>query len=178
LSAELQAPAEEPSLDSLAGDLSSELDTTSEAGEEGILPPSEPLEETGSGEKLSEVPAGEGLPDEAAEALAEVPADGLLGALPEGGEGEEPGVAVTPDGEEVAEEEEGEKKPGFFAWVAGASVYNMLLLIAVVALLLGSLGMYIELKRYNFDVKAEEGRRPLAAAPVSYDTPASTTEAA
>jgi hypothetical protein len=105
--------------------------------------------------------------------------DGLLasGILAAAGTAE--GEAAA--GEESAEEkpeEEGEKQPGVFArfgaWVADTSVYNVLLFFAMVALLLGSLALVQELQNYNWDIKARDAKRPVAAAGPHYGPPSTT----
>jgi hypothetical protein len=119
--------------------------------------------------------AGEG------DSLAEGLASGVLGTSTITTE-----EAASEEGEESAKkadvEEEGvEKQPGVFvrlgAWIADTSVYNVLLFLAAVALVLGSLALVQELQNYNWDIKAQDAKRPLAAVGADY-APASTTAVA
>jgi hypothetical protein len=105
---------------------------------------------------------GEKAPEGEAAAEGEEAAEGELKAEEE-------------QAEKAEEEEEVEKGPGVLArlgaWIADTSVYNVLLFLAVVALVLGSLALYQELKSYNWDIKAREAKRPVAAAGVDYGPP-------
>lgn len=123
-------------------------------------------------------PHGEGEP--APEGIGPLPEGGLLGTGLLGAEtttGEPGAEAEAKAEEEEAEEEEAEKGPGILAWIGDTSVYNILLFVAAVALILGSLGLYLELKRYNFDIKAREGKQPIAAAAADYADPMTTAAA-
>lgn len=150
----------------------------------------------------SEASGGLGSSIDASTALESEPAEGVTsevtetqpaaegGSLPEGllgsgvvvagaGAAEEEAVA---EGEAAAEEEEEvEKQPGMFArlgaWIADTSVYNVLLFLAVVALVLGSLALVQELQSYNWDIKARDAKLPVAAAGPNYGPPSTTAVA-
>jgi len=111
-------------------------------------------------------PAGEDALPEAAEEEPAFPAEeAMAGAALAAGTGEA-------DEEAVAEEEgeEGEAKPekkkrkkgGLLAAVRNANPYTIMLIIAFVALLVGTLCLVGELARYDGDIKAEKARRTSA----------------
>lgn len=87
------------------------------------------------------------------------------------------GDETASDADKEAHEEEEEKKPGLFDFLGESSPYTFLLLVAVLALAIGTACLWIEWGRYNFDTKAK-GARQLGAACQFYPTASSTTAAA
>lgn len=85
--------------------------------------------------------------------------------------------ALAEEAEKAEEEEEAEKGGGVLAWIGETSVYNVLLFIALVALAIGSYGLYLELERYKFDFKAEAAKQPVAAAAGLQAEPSTTAVA-
>ena len=105
-----------------------------------------------------ELPEDEGLEEspfalpEAAEEGGEAPEDAF--ALDEVG-----APAVTePAAEEPAppEEEAAEEKEGFLQKLEKISPYTVMLVLAFVALAIGALLMFVELKGYDFDYQAKD----------------------
>lgn len=73
----------------------------------------------------------------------------------------------------------GEKQGGgLLAALRQASPYTVMLGLALLAILIGIFCHFMELQRYDLDIKAEKAKRPTAMAPTLQFGPASTTETA
>ncbi len=83
----------------------------------------------------------------------------------EGAEGEE-------EGEESTEEYERE---GFLTRLGQTSPYTVMLAMALVAVLIAITCLFLELKLYDFDIKAEGGRPPSTATETVHPAPPNTT---
>ena len=80
--------------------------------------------------------------------------------------GEEPGEAEEPSKKKKkkkgktseTDDSEGEHEKGESIWqrLAKASPYTMMLWISLVGLIIGTVFLYLELKTYNFDIKAKQ----------------------
>lgn len=80
--------------------------------------------------------------------------------------------AVEEEKKEEEEEEEKEARPSIFARMAEASPYTVLLGAALVALLVGVIFLLLELKVYDFDIRAKKARQGAMDRPaaVSYQS--------
>ena len=132
------------------------------------LPPFEHLEMLGeqpSQPGAAPGPAGEPLPSsaepapEGTEPAAEAGLEGLLGTMPEG---EAP--SEEPKGDEAAEEESKEEKPGLLARLSEISPYTIFLALALLALVVGSWFLWAELGRYNRILKKRNVQQQVQAA--------------
>jgi hypothetical protein len=144
----------------------SELEDLGVDPSEEVLPSDEP----GS---LPELEPTEGMPE---------PGDETM----ETGAAEEPGeealqadadalapVEVPAEEEPLPEEEEGEKGPGLLARLTKTTPYVVLLGISLLAILIGILCLWLELRRYDSQIKPPQ----VGAAPVVQSGPANTTAA-
>lgn len=123
-----------------------------------------PSEEVAATDPFATDPfAAAGIPSEApAEPTEEASAEAAAPVTPAGKKAKKSKKAKTPKPPR-------ERKPstsgrGFGASIASTSVYMWMLCLSFLALILGCVFLYIELSRYNFDIKAEEGKR-VAQAP-------------
>jgi len=120
-----------------------------------------------------DLPAEEGLEPGPLGDMAELAEDGGLG---------EPGGLAVPAEAEAGEEEEPEeeekkeksKGPGFLEKLATTSPYVVLLGIALAAILIGILCLFMELGTYGFQIKPPQA----GMAPAVHSGPASTTATA
>ena len=84
----------------------------------------------------------------------------------EGAEGEE-------EGEEPSKEED--ERESFLTRLGRTSPYTVMLAMALVAILIAITCLFLELKQYDFDIKAESGRPPSVAAEIVHPGPPNTT---
>ena len=84
---------------------------------------------------------------------------------PEGEEGEEPS-------------KEEDERESFLTRLGRTSPYTVMLAMALVAILIAITCLFLELKLYDFDIKAESGRPPSAAAEIVHPGPPNTTATA
>jgi hypothetical protein len=147
-----QAPSEEP----LGG-----------LGEPGAVPlePVTPLQPAEEGE-----PSAAGQPDE----------------LPDFG-GEEPGAEEEPSKKKKKKrktsktgdsEEDEEKGESIWQRLAKASPYTMMLWISLLGLIVGTVFLYLELRTYQFDLKAREAKQRVGAVAAAHSGPARTNAVA
>ena len=98
---------------------------------------------------------------------AEFPAAAGLEAPPPGsalGEAESDETAFSETIEEE-DEEQAEKRPGFFARMAEhINSYDVLMIVAFLALLIGAIILLTELSRYGWEMRAKSGKQPVASA--------------
>ncbi len=177
-----QSPAEEP-LGGLGGLGAVPSESAEEPlgglGEPGAVP-SEPAEEplAGLGEPgvAPLEPAAEGEPSAAGEP----------GEFPEFGGEELGGVAKLSKKKKkkgkiskMGDSEEGEEK-GDSIWrrMAKASPYTMMLWISLLAMIAGSVFLYLELRSYKFDLKAREAKQRVGAVAAAHSGPARTNAVA
>ncbi len=168
---EVLEPLDEADLDSAFEPLD-EPDLTGEGDEIA------PADEAEAAEEIEEIePAEEADMVESAEESDEEGAlpmeEGLAGAA-FAAEGE-PEEAF---GEEPEEEKPGKKKGKLLESILSASPFTVLLIIAFAALLMGTLCLMLELKSYDFDIKAEKARRANVTSSPLYSPALSRTLAA
>ena len=83
----------------------------------------------------------------------------------------------TPEPEEAKPADKSEEKGGLLKALGSASPYTVMLGLAVAAILTAILFLLLELRAYDFDVKAEGARQPATAAPAVQFGPAITAAA-
>lgn len=156
---ELDLPAE----DSIPSD---PADETIEFQGPGEMPElGDDVLDTGETRPDSEAPV-ESLEPEGGEPLADL---GTAAPSDEFAAGADEEVAVEADEDEL--EEEVEKGPGVLAGLTKTSPYVVLLGISVVAILIGILCWFMELKSYGFQIKPAQ----TSMAPASQSDPPGTT---
>jgi hypothetical protein len=124
--------------------------------------------------------------------------EGLPAEVAEEGEAVEPEVGVEPAEEEEEEEaaakkprKKGKKKPkkkkpkkaeedeeaagaGFVEKILSASPFTVMLAVSLFAMIIAVLLLFVELRQYNFDIKAKELKEKMGAAPAVQLEPPST----
>jgi len=157
-------------------------DEVLQPGDQTAQPTDDMIEPTEEMDRPAEAPLPEDLP------AGEAPTEEMMAPLSTGAEGEEAeGLAEEPAekeeaGEEEEEEEKGEeekeKKEGFLHKLRNADPYTVMLAISLAAILMGIFWLFMELRTYNLDIKAEEAKQRVGAAPaVQPGSPSSTATA-
>ena len=77
------------------------------------------------------------------------------------------------EGQEPSKEED--QRAGFLTRLGRTSPYTVMLAMALVAILISITYLFLDLEQYEFDMKAEHGRPPSAAAEIVLPGPANTT---
>lgn len=115
--------------------------------------------EAGTGPGSADAPA---VPPPATNELP-VPEGGLLSGI-----GGETAAEKAAEEEKLEEEEEPkEKKPGLLQRIGQTSPYTVMLAIAILAILVGSLCLWAEWKAYNYTTKKQDIRKLISAAPAA-----------
>jgi len=135
-------------------------------------PGDDEIAEVAEGEEIVEAAEGEVTPDDAAFPAEE----GLAGFAADADTGEE--AAEEDEDEEAEKKPKKKKKDKLLASIRQASPYTIMLIIAFVALLVGTLCLMGELSLYEFDIKAEKAKRTGAMLVPVYSAPEKSMAAA